>query len=44
MTAGGSAVTVSGTIYSALPSGSGELQVQNGVTNTIGISSGNKTL
>jgi hypothetical protein len=37
--AGGDAVTVSGVVYSALPSGSGVLVVEDGKSTTIGISS-----
>jgi hypothetical protein len=37
--AGGAAVTVSGVVYSALPSGSGVLVVDDGKSTTIGISS-----
>lgn len=37
--AGGSAVTVSGVVYSALPSGSGVLVVADGESTTIGLSS-----
>lgn len=40
ITAGGSALTVSGTTYSALSSGSGVVEVQNGVTSTIALGSG----
>ena len=37
--AGGNAVTVSGVVYSALPSGSGVLVVEDGQSTTVGISS-----
>lgn len=41
--AGGSAVTVSGVVYSALPSGSGVLIVADGESTTIGLSSTTST-
>ncbi|KAK5123608.1 hypothetical protein LTR85_002646 [Meristemomyces frigidus] len=42
--AGGDAVAISGTTYSALPSGSGVLQIQSGVTSTIEIGAGASNL